>query len=46
MIDPIDEALSRVPKAPLLIPKLALSSGVLGASDMIEIPKRKKIMLK
>ena len=46
MIEPIDEAPRSVPKVPLLISKLALRSGVLGASDMIEMPKRKKIILK
>jgi hypothetical protein len=46
MIDPIEAALSKVPKVPLLIAKLAFKSGVLGASDIIEIPKRKKIALK
>jgi hypothetical protein len=35
-----------VPKAPLFIPRLAFKSGVLGASDIIARPKRKKIELR
>jgi hypothetical protein len=35
-----------VPKVPLLIAKFALISGVLGANDIIENPKRKNIELK
>jgi hypothetical protein len=46
MMDPIEAKPSKVPTVPLLISKLALRSGVLGASDIIEMPKRKKIMLK
>ena len=46
MMEPIDDAPRSVPKAPLLISKFALRSGVLGASDMMERPKRKKMILK
>ena len=46
MMDPIDDAPRSVPKVPLLIAMLALRSGVLGASDIMEMPKRKKIVLK
>jgi hypothetical protein len=45
-IEPKDAVESNVPKAPLLIPRLAFKSGVLGASDMIDKPKRKKIELR
>jgi hypothetical protein len=46
MIEPIDEAPRSVPKVPLLISKLALRSGVRGARDMMDMPKRKKIILR
>jgi hypothetical protein len=46
MIEPIDAAPSSVPNVPLLISKLALRSGVRGAKDMMDMPKRKKIILK
>jgi hypothetical protein len=46
MMEPIDDAPRSVPKAPLLTSKLALRSGVRGAKDMMEMPKRKKIILK
>jgi hypothetical protein len=35
-----------VPKAPLLTPKFAFRSGVRGASDIIEMPNKKKIRLR
>ena len=45
-MEPIDAVLNKVPNVPLLIFKLAFKSGVLGASDMIDMPNRKKIALK
>jgi hypothetical protein len=45
-IEPKDAVESNVPKAPLLIARLAFKSGVLGASDMMDRPKRKKIELR
>lgn len=46
MIDPIEAALSKVPKVPLFIARFAFRSGVRGASDIIEIPNRKNIALR
>ena len=46
IIDPIEALLSRVPNVPLLIFKLAFKSGVLGASDIIDTPNKKKIALR
>jgi hypothetical protein len=45
-MEPIEALLSKVPKVPLLIFKLAFKSGVLGASDIIETPNKKKIKLR
>ena len=46
IIEPIEALLSKVPKVPLLIFKLAFKSGVLGASDIIDTPNKKKIALR
>ena len=46
IIEPIDPVLIMVPKAPLLTPKFAFRSGVRGASDIIEMPNKKKIRLR
>jgi hypothetical protein len=45
-IAPIDPVLNNVPKVPLFTPKLAFKSGVRGASDITEMPKRKNMKLK
>ena len=45
-MEPIDAVLNSVPNVPLLIFKLAFKPGVIGVSDMIDRPNKKKIALK
>jgi hypothetical protein len=46
IIEPTEAALSKVPKVPLFTDRFAFISGVLGASDKIDKPYRKKIELR
>ena len=46
MMDPIEAEPNKVPKVPLLTDKFDFKSGVRGASDMIEMPNKKKIRLR
>jgi hypothetical protein len=46
IIEPTEAALSKVPKVPLFTDRFAFISGVLGASDKIDKPNRKKIELR
>ena len=46
MMEPIDAVLNSVPNVPLLIFKLAFKPGVIGVSDMMDRPNKKKIALK
>ena len=46
IMEPRDAAFKSVPKVPLLIFKLAFKPGVIGVSDMMDKPNKKKIALK
>jgi hypothetical protein len=45
-MEPRDAAFKSVPKVPLLIFKLAFKPGVIGVSDMMDKPNKKKIALR